>query len=185
MLIQSEVKVAQSCPTLCDPMDYTVHGIHQARMLEWVAFPFSRGSSQPRDRTQVSHIAAGFFTIWAIREAQRVDKWYIFLNTYYLIKEFLCVKKMYLPKFCGVFVLFCFWWSCVAFRIPLPSPGCKPAPPAVEAQSLNHWTTRDVPNQSFKKCVKKKKKNSPYAITLKSFRKKCSFFSHAAWEFYT
>ena len=47
-------KVAQSCPTPCDPMDYTVHGILQARILEWVAFPFSRGSSQPRDQTQVS-----------------------------------------------------------------------------------------------------------------------------------
>ena len=56
------VKVAQSCPTLCDPMDYTVHGIFQARILEWVAFPFSRGSSQPRDRTQVSCFAGGFFT---------------------------------------------------------------------------------------------------------------------------
>ena len=43
------MKVAQSCPTLCDPMDYTVHRILQARILEWVAFPFSRGSSQPRD----------------------------------------------------------------------------------------------------------------------------------------
>ena len=43
-----EVKVAQSCPTLCDPMDYTIHGILQARILEWVVFPFSRGSSQPR-----------------------------------------------------------------------------------------------------------------------------------------
>ena len=42
----SEVKVAQLCPTLCDPMDYTVHGILQARILEWVAFPFSKGSSQ-------------------------------------------------------------------------------------------------------------------------------------------
>ena len=50
-----KVKVAQSCPTLCDPMDYTVHGILQARILEWAAFPFSRGSSQPRDRTQVLH----------------------------------------------------------------------------------------------------------------------------------
>ena len=48
---------AQCYPTLCDPMDCTVHGILQARVLEWVAFPFSRGSSQPRDRTQVSHIA--------------------------------------------------------------------------------------------------------------------------------
>ena len=57
-----KVKVTQSCPTLCDPMDYTVHGILQARILEWVAVPFSRGSSQPRDQTQVSHIAGGFFT---------------------------------------------------------------------------------------------------------------------------
>ena len=57
-----KVKVAQSCLTLCDPMDYTVRGILQARILEWVAFPFSRGSSQPRDQTQVSCIAGGFFT---------------------------------------------------------------------------------------------------------------------------
>ena len=47
------MKVIQSCPTLCDPMDYTVHGILQARTLEWVAIPFSRGSSQPRDLSQV------------------------------------------------------------------------------------------------------------------------------------
>ena len=55
-----KVKVAQSCLILCDP---TVHGILQARKLEWVAFPFSRESSQPRDRTQVSCIAGRFFTI--------------------------------------------------------------------------------------------------------------------------
>ena len=58
---RGEVKVTQSCPTLCDPMDYTVRGILQARILEWVPFPFSRGSSQPRDRIQVSCIAGGFF----------------------------------------------------------------------------------------------------------------------------
>ena len=52
-----KVKVVQLCPTLCDPIDYTVHGILQARILEWVAIPFSRGSSQPRDQTQVSCIA--------------------------------------------------------------------------------------------------------------------------------
>ena len=56
------VKVAQSCPTLCSPMDYTVHGILQARILEWVAFSFSRRSSQLRDQTQVSHIAGAFST---------------------------------------------------------------------------------------------------------------------------
>ena len=54
----------------CDPMDFTVHGIFQARILEWVTFPFSRGSSQPRNQTQVSHIAGRFFTIWATGEAQ-------------------------------------------------------------------------------------------------------------------
>ena len=66
----SEVKVTQSCPTLCNPMDYTVHGILQARILECVAFPFSRGSSQPRDQTQVSCTEGRFFTSWATREAQ-------------------------------------------------------------------------------------------------------------------
>ena len=60
-----EMKVVQLCLTLCDPMEYTVHGILQARILEWVAFLFSRVSSQPRDRTQVSHIAGGPFTSWA------------------------------------------------------------------------------------------------------------------------
>ena len=55
--VSVKVKVAQSCPTLCEPMDYIVHGILQARILEWVVFPFSRGSSQSRNQTQVSHIA--------------------------------------------------------------------------------------------------------------------------------
>ena len=55
---------------LCDPMDYTVRGILLARILEWVAIPFSRGSSQPRDRTQVSYIAGEFFTSWATTEVQ-------------------------------------------------------------------------------------------------------------------
>ena len=66
------VLVTQSCPTLCDPMDYSppgsfVHGILQARILEWVAILFSRGSSQPRDWTWVSCIWGRCFTIWATR----------------------------------------------------------------------------------------------------------------------
>ena len=52
-----KVKFAHSYPTLCDPMDYTIYRILQARILEWVAFPFSRGSSQPRHQTQVFCIA--------------------------------------------------------------------------------------------------------------------------------
>ena len=60
--------ITQSCPTLCNPVDCSppgssVHGILQARILEWVAIPFSRGFSQPRNRTLVSYIAGGFFTI--------------------------------------------------------------------------------------------------------------------------
>ena len=69
LLWSVKVKVAQAFPTPFDPMDYTVHGNLQARILEWVAIPFSRESSQPRDWTQVSWIAGGFFTIWATREA--------------------------------------------------------------------------------------------------------------------
>ena len=74
------VKVAQSCLTLCNPMDYTVHGVLQARILEWVAIPFSRGSSQSRDRTQLSCIAGGFFTSWATREVWLSTKELILLN---------------------------------------------------------------------------------------------------------
>ena len=70
MWLNVKVKVTQSCPTHCYPMEDIVLGILQARVLEWVAFPFSRGSSQPRDWTQVYHIAGGLFTHWATREAQ-------------------------------------------------------------------------------------------------------------------
>ena len=61
-VVQVKVSVTQLCPSLCDPMDYTGHRILQAKILEWLSVPFSRGSSQPRDQTQVSHIAGGFFT---------------------------------------------------------------------------------------------------------------------------
>ena len=58
----------QLCPALCDPRDCSppgssVHGILQARILEWIAMPSSRGSSQPRDQIRISYIAGGFFTI--------------------------------------------------------------------------------------------------------------------------
>ena len=62
----------QEVPSQCS-MDYRVHGVLQARILEWVAFPFSRGSSQPVDRTQVSCITSRLFTSWASREAQ--EEW--------------------------------------------------------------------------------------------------------------
>ena len=68
--IKCYVKVSQSCLTLWDCIEYIVRGILQVRILEWVAIPFSRGSSQPRDRTQVSQLAGKFVTSWDTREAQ-------------------------------------------------------------------------------------------------------------------
>ena len=71
--IDSESEVAQSYLTLCDPMDCSlpgtsIHGILQARILEWVTISLSRGSSQPRDQTQVSRIGGRSFNLWATRE---------------------------------------------------------------------------------------------------------------------
>ena len=93
------VKVAQSCPSLHDPMDYTVHGILQTRILEQVAIPFSRGSSQPRDQIQVSHAAGWFFTNWATREAkQKEGKWkqlqILFLGAPKLLQTLAVVMKL-------------------------------------------------------------------------------------------
>ena len=72
-------EVAQSCLTLCKPVDCSlpgssVYGILQARILEWVTISFSRGSSQPRDQTRVSHIGDRCFNLWATREAQRYQE---------------------------------------------------------------------------------------------------------------
>ena len=66
-LSQKQVKWSESGSGVSDSLQ--VHGIFQARILDWVAIPFSKGSSEPRDWTQVSHIAGGFFTSWATREA--------------------------------------------------------------------------------------------------------------------
>ena len=76
---ESESEVTQLCPTHCEPMDcslpgFSVHGIFQASIPEWVAFSFSRGSSWPRYQTQFSHIAGRRFTLWVTREAQGTRK---------------------------------------------------------------------------------------------------------------
>ena len=78
--------VAQSCLTLFNPMDCSppgssAHGILQARILGWVATPFSRGLSQPRDRTPVSCIASRFFSVWATREALQQQHSAIIIHT--------------------------------------------------------------------------------------------------------
>ena len=88
----------------------SVHGILQARILEWVAFPSSRWSSQPRDQTQVSCIAGGFFTSWAIRKALciiRLDiKW---RNIYIISRNYLCKNKIMLSLN----------WTPLFFRLPM------------------------------------------------------------------
>ena len=88
------VLVAQSCLTLCDPMDCSLQGssvlgIFQARLLEGMATAFSRGLSQPRDWTQVSCSAGGFFTIWATREAFTMFYWSLLLFTIYYFTSIL------------------------------------------------------------------------------------------------
>ena len=81
----NESEVAQLCLTLCNPVDcsppgFSVHGVFQARILEWVAISFSRASSPPRDRTQVSCIGGRCFTLWATREAIWYIRWSHFIT---------------------------------------------------------------------------------------------------------
>ena len=78
--LKVKVSVAQSCLTLCVPMDCSlpgssVHGLSQVGILEWVAIPSSRGSSQSRDRAWVSHITGRFFTVWATSISQVCTIW--------------------------------------------------------------------------------------------------------------
>ena len=94
--------VTQSCLTLCNPMDCSppgssVHGILWARILEWVAISFSRGSSQPRDRTWVSCIAGRFHTVWATSQVhiirstickRKIDKYFFCIKTFGLQKTY-------------------------------------------------------------------------------------------------
>ena len=85
-------EVAQSCLTLCNPMGCSlpgssVHGIFQTRMLEWIAIFFARGSSRPRNRTQVSRIAGRCFTIWATREVTILRTMLILECLFFLILE--------------------------------------------------------------------------------------------------
>ena len=100
----SEVKVTQSC------LFVTLSGILQARILEWVAFPFSRGSSQPRDWTLVSHIAGEFFTSWATREAL------LLLTSILLYIHILFIYLLYMDRSYFVHV-FTSWWILVSFYL--------------------------------------------------------------------
>ena len=98
ILSESENEVAQLCLTLCDPMDCSlpgssIHGIFQARILEWTDISFSRGSSQPKDWTWVSCIAGRRFTVWVTREALMT-----ILNTVLKSRDITLPTKVYIVK---------------------------------------------------------------------------------------
>ena len=114
-----------SCVWLCDPMVYRVQGILQARILKWIAFPFSKASSQPRDQTQVSLIAGEFLTSWATREAL----WFLESE----VKSLSCVQLFEdcsLPDSPSIGFSGQEYWN----GLPFPSPGDLPNP-GIEARS--------------------------------------------------
>ena len=99
-------------------MDYIVHGIFQAGILEWIAIPFSRGSFQSKNQTQVFPIAGGFFTVWTTKEACSA---YTHTHTHIY-----------------------FWLCLVASGILFLQPGVERGPLAVRMLSPSHWTTREL-----------------------------------------
>ena len=104
--VKRESEVPQSCLTLCDPMDdslpgSSVHEILQARVLEWVAISFSTRSSQPRDRTLVSHIAGRRFTIWATREDYFTYRLTLFTSLYLISTDLLLALLRVLNFICN------------------------------------------------------------------------------------
>ena len=102
---ESECEVTQSCPVICDPIlsGSSIHGIFQARVLDWAAISFSRGSFQPRDWTQVFYIEGRRFTVWATREALWWIEllnvgWFIFFFLLDLVLFVYCVGNLCLPQ---------------------------------------------------------------------------------------
>ena len=128
-----EVLVPQLCLTLypmdCSPPGSSVHGILQARILEWVSISFSRASSWSRNQTQVSHSPARFFTIWTTRKA--LD------HVYKICIEFVTVLLLF-------YVLVLWPWG--MFPVDLSSLTRDwTCIPCIGRHSLNHWTTKKAP----------------------------------------
>ena len=103
-------KLLQSCLTLFDPMDCSspgpsVHGILQARILEWVAMPSSRGSSQPRDWTQVSHTAGKFFTIWTTSNIWYLASFHMLMGYSSILSGEMSIQVLYSLTGLPIFLL--------------------------------------------------------------------------------
>ena len=128
-------------PTLCDPADRSppgssVHGALQARILGWAAMPSSRGSSQPRDQTQVSHIAGGLFTIWATREA--LERPWSEVKSLSRVQLFATPWTVAYQAPPSMGFSRQEYWSGLPFPSPgdLPEPGIKPRSPTLQAGAL-------------------------------------------------
>ena len=151
--LESESEVAQTCPTLCDPMDCSlpgssVHGIFQAIVLEWIAISFSRGSSQPRDWTPVSRIVDRRFTVWATRRVL-VSSNYLQLYTKLVFSKMQSWSTSRVSGFCCCCLFVIFWPSHMTCGILIPWPGAGAVPAALEVQRCNPGTARDVPGEMF------------------------------------
>ena len=134
---------SQSCLTLCNPLDCSppgssVHGIFQAGILEWVAIPFSRGSSQPRDRTRVSCIAGRFFTIWTT--LTRILLSCLSQSAFYFCHSALFLRSIVLV---GMHLIPCFSDCCTIHRSFTSSTFYSPTPPQMEHGCLWLHTLRD------------------------------------------
>ena len=141
------MKVILSCPTLCNPMDYRVHEILQARILEWVSITFSRGSSQPRDGTQFSCIAGGFLDIWVKRKAQEYWSGSVQFSS---VQSLSCVRLFATPwiaacqdslsitNSCSSPKLMCIELVMLSSHLILSSPS-PPAPNPFQHEGLFQW----------------------------------------------
>ena len=155
-----ESEIAQSCPTLCHPMacslpGSSIHGIFQARILEWVAISFSRRSSQPMDWTRVSRIVGRCFTIWATREVQIYGYLPGKACVSRCVHACMPVQSLQLcltlcnPIDCnppgssihGILQASILVWIVVPPSRGSSQPGIKPRFPALQVDSL-HWATR-------------------------------------------
>ena len=129
-------EVAQSCPTLCDPMDCSlqgssIHGIFKARVPEWGAISFSRWSSQPRGQTLVSQIAGKCFTVWATKEAV------IWLSTVLIVALQAPLSMEFSRQE---------YWSGFPFPSPLESsrPRDRTLVSHIAGRCFNLWATREA-----------------------------------------
>ena len=127
--VSEKSEATQSCLTLCDPMDCSlpgsfIHGIFQARVLEWVAISFSRGSSWPRDWTQVSLIESRCFTVWATREVP-----HSVLYCAHLCMKCSLVISNFLKEICNLSrsIIFLYFFALITILAQFSSSGfCNP-----------------------------------------------------------